>query len=420
MNVTRRYQIVKSAEILDQSEFDVTHAEAGTLSKEEVAKQEAAKQEAAKQKQDDAAMKRRVNLNDFWTVGAGGRPASHNRGRNGLPTVGTLFVRKRDGEVFYLGDIDGKSQLFPIAQRASGKGLAHSYRGVMTDDEVDAFLKLVPHGKHDAWRDFLDERSDVQEERSRGGDRFWRKSLKTQQKELDEERSKLFGHESGRKQDKAKGMIRPKASMIRPKAIGRGAAGTGVKANDTMLTKLLKLANTLRSRGLQEEVDLLGVIIQKATYQDRLLEERNYMMDSRTNAKNAWENYDERSNTITLSLIGNDEEEEEKTLSLPARLELCDLCNGKGKVVDPSIDAGGISQDDFYDDPDFEEEYFEGTYDVACPQCNGQRVVPAVDYDALRPEEKKEFDEYQREQREAAEDDYHSRRVQMAEMGYGW
>ena len=187
-----------------------------------------------------------------------------------------------------------------------------------------------------------------------------------------------------------------------------------------MLKRLVKLANTLDSRGLQKEAGILYLMIKEASRQDQLMEERNYMMDSRTNAKNAWEGYDERSNTIAISWTKYDEEhdtEEEEMLKLPAMRELCDLCDGKGKVVNPSIDAGGLSQEDFYDDPDFEEDYFSGVHDISCPQCLGKNVVPVVNYDVLSAEQKKEFDEYQREQAELAEEEYHERRERMGEMG---
>ena len=56
--------------------------------------------------------------------------------------------------------------------------------------------------------------------------------------------------------------------------------------------------------------------------------------------------------------------------------EVCDLCDGKGSHVNPSIDAHGISPEEFYEDPDFEESYFAGYYDIPCNQCGGKRVVP--------------------------------------------
>ena len=54
---------------------------------------------------------------------------------------------------------------------------------------------------------------------------------------------------------------------------------------------------------------------------------------------------------------------------------VCPTCDGNGTHVNPSIDSEGISAEQFYEDPDFEEAYFSGAYDVACAECGGQRVV---------------------------------------------
>jgi len=54
---------------------------------------------------------------------------------------------------------------------------------------------------------------------------------------------------------------------------------------------------------------------------------------------------------------------------------VCPTCDGNGTHVNPSIDSEGISAEQFYEDPDFEEAYFSGDYDVACVECGGQRVV---------------------------------------------
>lgn len=75
--------------------------------------------------------------------------------------------------------------------------------------------------------------------------------------------------------------------------------------------------------------------------------------------------------------------EEEHTL--PTRWEVCDLCRGEGRHVDPSIDASGISAEDFRDDPDFREDYLSGAYDVPCNQCGGKRVIRLVDEEACDP-----------------------------------
>ena len=58
-----------------------------------------------------------------------------------------------------------------------------------------------------------------------------------------------------------------------------------------------------------------------------------------------------------------------------ATFHVCPKCKGRGKYVNPSIDSGGISADEFYSDPDFAEAYIAGRYDIQCSDCHGQRVV---------------------------------------------
>jgi len=67
-------------------------------------------------------------------------------------------------------------------------------------------------------------------------------------------------------------------------------------------------------------------------------------------------------------------EGDDYTLELRTKYEVCSLCNGSSKICNPSIDCGGISEEDFAEDPDFEEEYFSGRYDQTCTRCNGKRV----------------------------------------------
>ena len=52
-------------------------------------------------------------------------------------------------------------------------------------------------------------------------------------------------------------------------------------------------------------------------------------------------------------------------------------------MVNPSIDAGGLSYDDFCDDPDFEEAYFSGRFDVTCSACNGTGKSLSIGWDAF-------------------------------------
>jgi hypothetical protein len=199
-----------------------------------------------------------------------------------------------------------------------------------------------------------------------------------------------------------------------------------------MLKDLVKLANILDSKGFRKEADALDRII-TASWGNRLIEERNYMMDPRTTAEDAYKGYDPRAKTITIKYTkylddddmfqdagGDWVEEKEKTLTLPARMEVCDLCQGTGTVVNPSIDASGLTSDDFYKDPDFEEEYFSGYYDIPCPQCRGNRVIPVVERETLSSEQRKDYDEYLEYKREMDAEMESDRRTMMAEMGFGW
>ena len=97
---------------------------------------------------------------------------------------------------------------------------------------------------------------------------------------------------------------------------------------------------------------------------------------------------------------------------LPMKWAVCYVCEGRGTHVNPSIDAGGISAESFYEDPDFAEEYMRGTYDQTCNLCKGRTTVPAVDWDALSEDERKAYQQQLRE-----EDD--DRACQMAEIRAG-
>lgn len=97
-------------------------------------------------------------------------------------------------------------------------------------------------------------------------------------------------------------------------------------------------------------------------------------MDNRE--RNQWySSFDEKRMVIILEGAGEDETD----LEIPARYEVCDVCNGKGTHVNPSIDSHGLSREDFDEDPDFAESYFRGDYDVPCKECHGRRVVPVMD-----------------------------------------
>lgn len=87
------------------------------------------------------------------------------------------------------------------------------------------------------------------------------------------------------------------------------------------------------------------------------IEERNYARDRRVTAKRA-----------QIPPAGR-----------PWHWEVCDLCEGRAKVVNPSIDASGLTAEDFAEDPDFAESYKSGMYDITCPRCGGRSTIPVDD-----------------------------------------
>lgn len=119
-------------------------------------------------------------------------------------------------------------------------------------------------------------------------------------------------------------------------------------------------------------------------------EELNYARDSR-NCDRA------ELPTVTLNLRGRVHIER-----LPHRWEVCPVCDGRGSHVNPAIDCNGLSSEDFADDPDFEEEYFSGRYDMTCNRCGGRTTVPVVDEARLTHRQKRALTLYRaRSMREA-------------------
>lgn len=121
------------------------------------------------------------------------------------------------------------------------------------------------------------------------------------------------------------------------------------------------------------------------------LEDRNYWNDSRVIAGLQNSAYkviasDSRKTKVELSenalesLIDDEilPEDHDGILEGGTKFEVCDTCRGSGKTVDPSIDAGGLTAEDFDADPGFREDYMSGTYDITCPGCGGEKVVPNV------------------------------------------
>ena len=131
------------------------------------------------------------------------------------------------------------------------------------------------------------------------------------------------------------------------------------------------------------------------------LDERNYQLDPRTlAAARKKPQLDEK--TMRLIFVLCDDEDDEEIHTLPAKYAVCDTCGGRGKHVNPAIDASGLTQDDFDEDPDFAEGYWGGRYDVGCYECKGARVVPVPNEDAMNDDERELYDKWIRSENDDA------------------
>jgi len=116
------------------------------------------------------------------------------------------------------------------------------------------------------------------------------------------------------------------------------------------------------------------------------LEQLNYENDPRVKASNSikpWilleiERYagNFRLNDSLLEYLIEEKIPVRKTgeYTLQIRRIICSLCHGYGKVINPSIDCNGLTQEDFDQEPGFEDDYNIGMYDITCPQCKGKNI----------------------------------------------
>lgn len=91
----------------------------------------------------------------------------------------------------------------------------------------------------------------------------------------------------------------------------------------------------------------------------------NYETDARVRAANRGNFFDsinESKMLLTVKIHDHDEDVEQH-VEFPFKWEVCGLCNGRGKHVNPSIDCNGISAEEFSEDPEFAEGYMRGDYD---------------------------------------------------------
>lgn len=93
----------------------------------------------------------------------------------------------------------------------------------------------------------------------------------------------------------------------------------------------------------------------------------------------------------------------EVVVNLPVKYAVCDVCEGTGRHVNPSIDCNGLTRADFDEDPGFFEDYTNGTYDVTCYTCGGKRIIPVFEESRFNAAQKNAFRKYQQYLREEVE-----------------
>lgn len=111
-------------------------------------------------------------------------------------------------------------------------------------------------------------------------------------------------------------------------------------------------------------------------------------------------NINTRTRTAEFHTEGANNEKVVHTIGL--RWEVCHICNGDGKHMDPSIDAGGLTEEDFEEDPDLRARYLRGEYDMTCGTCHGRTTVPTPCRNRTSAEAWRAYQAYLRDERDYA------------------
>lgn len=140
----------------------------------------------------------KASLSDFYIAPHGGGPQSVSRDSEGYPTEGTIFVRKRDGKVFYMGKNQaGKRQLFKIQDRPRALGItdpqiqANPGKIYLSEAEQESIWTQVPPAQRKSWKRFLDSQYQAFESRTPEGKGFFHQSTEKEFENYDEARKSM-------------------------------------------------------------------------------------------------------------------------------------------------------------------------------------------------------------------------------------
>lgn len=103
-------------------------------------------------------------------------------------------------------------------------------------------------------------------------------------------------------------------------------------------------------------------------------------------------------------------------VTLPSKFVVCGRCEGRG-VHD--CWEGGMTGDEMAEQgPEFFDDYMDGVYDTRCTECNGLRVIEAINVERVPPALMGKFVESEKRRQEYESELYYER--QMAARGVQW
>lgn len=91
----------------------------------------------------------------------------------------------------------------------------------------------------------------------------------------------------------------------------------------------------------------------------------------------------------TMTLTWTNDDDEEVSITVPSRMEVCWDCNGDGSVLIDGMREHAYSQEEFeetfWDEEDREAYFTPGShYHRECPTCHGKNVMPMVNEEAMK------------------------------------
>jgi hypothetical protein len=106
---------------------------------------------------------------------------------------------------------------------------------------------------------------------------------------------------------------------------------------------------------------------------------------------------------------------EDDPIEIRIKRAICGDCKGTGRIVNPAIEGDGFTasewQEACYNDDDFAHNYWNGNYDVSCPECDRGIVIEISDKDPYVDMIEEQIADYRRE--EAAERSMRARGIQF-------